>query len=92
MATNESGEFETSLKRLEEIVAKLEKDNPSLDDSVALFREGRVLAKKCETLLKAAQTSIEAAQKDVDVPAAAPARGRTTTTLFGNGDSGDVPF
>jgi len=61
MATNASGEFEKSLERLEAIVTRLEKDNPSLDESVALFREGRDLATKCEKLLKAAQASIEAA-------------------------------
>ena len=61
MATNASGEFEKSLERLDQIVTKLEKDNPSLDESVALFREGRELAAKCEKLLKAAQASIEAA-------------------------------
>jgi exodeoxyribonuclease VII small subunit len=61
MATSASGEFEKSLERLEAIVTRLEKDNPSLDESVALFREGRDLATKCEKLLKAAQASIEAA-------------------------------
>ncbi|HMD02099.1 MAG TPA: exodeoxyribonuclease VII small subunit [Candidatus Baltobacteraceae bacterium] len=61
MATNAAGEFEKSLARLEQIVAQLENENPNLDESVALFREGRELAKKCETLLRAAQTSIEAA-------------------------------
>ena len=61
MATNAAGEFEKSLERLEQIVAKLEKENPSLDESVALFREGRELATKCEKLLKGAQASIEAA-------------------------------
>ncbi len=61
MATNASGEFEKSLERLDQIVTKLEKENPSLDESVALFREGRELAVKCEKLLKAAQASIEAA-------------------------------
>jgi exodeoxyribonuclease VII small subunit len=61
MATNESGEFERALKRLEEINAKLEGENVGLDESVALFREGKELQQKCEALLKAAQASIEAA-------------------------------
>jgi exodeoxyribonuclease VII small subunit len=69
MATSASGEFEKSLERLETIVNKLEKENPSLDESVALFREGRELAVKCERLLKAAQASIEAATNG-EVPAA----------------------
>ncbi len=63
MATSTAGEFEDGLKRLEEIVAKLERENVSLDDSVALFREGKGLAQKCESLLKSAQSSIEAAAR-----------------------------
>ena len=59
MATNASGEFERSLERLEAIVNKLERENPSLDESVQLFREGRELAAKCEQLLKEAQASID---------------------------------
>jgi exodeoxyribonuclease VII small subunit len=36
MATNVSGEFEEALKRLEEIVGKLERESVALDESVAL--------------------------------------------------------
>ncbi len=57
--TNTSGEFEAALRRLEEIVAKLERESVGLDESVALFREGKTLAQRCETLLKDAQSSIE---------------------------------
>ena len=63
MATSTAGEFEDGLKRLEEIVAMLERENVSLDESVALFREGKGLAQKCESLLKNAQSSIEAAAR-----------------------------
>jgi exodeoxyribonuclease VII small subunit len=76
MATSASGEFEKSLERLEAIVTRLEKDNPSLDESVALFREGRELATKCEKLLKAAQASIEAASNG-EAPAASASPPRT---------------
>jgi exodeoxyribonuclease VII small subunit len=60
MATSASGEFELALKRLDEIVQRLEGENVALDESVALFKEGKTLAAKCEKLLKDAQTSIEA--------------------------------
>lgn len=60
MATSVSGEFEAALKRLEDIVAKLERESVGLDESVALFREGKTLAQRCEALLKDAQASIEA--------------------------------
>lgn len=63
MATNSSGEFETALGRLEEIVQKLERENVGLDESVVLFKEGKGLALRCEALLKTAQSAIETAAK-----------------------------
>jgi exodeoxyribonuclease VII small subunit len=59
MATTASGEFEKSLARLEEIVASLDREGIGLDESVALFREGKALAQRCEQLLKEAQAAIE---------------------------------
>ena len=64
MATNESGEFEKALTRIEEIVNQLESGTVDLDASVKLFKEGRVLAKRCEELLKSAQAQVEAAAAD----------------------------
>jgi len=61
MAENKAATFEASLKRLEEIVHALEGDTVSLDQSVALFQEGRELARRCESLLKTAQEQIDAA-------------------------------
>ncbi len=69
MAENKSATFETSLKRLEEIVHQLESDAVSLDRSVELFQEGRELARRCESLLKTAQETIDAA---IAGPAAEP--------------------
>lgn len=63
MAQSKAGEFEASLNRLEEIVKQLEGDKITLDDSVKLFREGKELARRCETLLKAAQDSIDVASR-----------------------------
>ncbi|GAC1395670.1 MAG: hypothetical protein NVS2B8_17700 [Vulcanimicrobiaceae bacterium] len=63
MATSVSGDFEAALRRLEEIVQKLERENVGLDESVALFKEGKTLAQKCERLLADAQTSIDAAAR-----------------------------
>lgn len=45
MAKNES--FEKNLKRLEEIVNKLESENTPLEDSMKLFEEGKTLSDKC---------------------------------------------
>ncbi|MBD5655275.1 MAG: exodeoxyribonuclease VII small subunit [Candidatus Eremiobacteraeota bacterium] len=90
MATNASGEFEEALKRLEEIVQKLEKENVALDESVALFKEGKGLATKCERLLKDAQTSIDVAARG-DAAESAPARASSAATqLFANGGVDDA--
>ncbi len=51
--------FEEALKRLEEVVARLEKGNLPLDESLALFQEGMDLVKRCEALLEAAEERIE---------------------------------
>jgi exodeoxyribonuclease VII small subunit len=80
MATSAAGEFEDGLRRLEEIVAKLERENVSLDESVALFREGKGLAQKCEQLLKGAQSSIEAAARG-DAPGAVATPAATSATV-----------
>lgn len=66
MATNGSGEFEEALKRLDEIVQRLERENVGLDESVLLFKEGKTLAAKCEKLLKDAQASIESTARGDD--------------------------
>ena len=74
MADNKAATFETSLKRLEEIVHQLEGDAVSLDRSVELFQEGRELARRCESMLKTAQETIDAAVAGtVPVPAKAAA-------------------
>ncbi len=83
MATPVSGEFEAALRRLEEIVQKLERENVGLDDSVALFREGKALAQKCERLLKDAQASIDAAARgDGEVATSTATRTATATSFF----------
>jgi len=61
VSETESGEFERSLTRLEEIVKQLDESNVSLDDSVKLYEEGKRLSNRCEALLKDAQAKIEAA-------------------------------
>ena len=51
--------FEESMKRLEEIVEKLESNEVSLDDSIQLFEEGLKLVKDCDIKLKKFQETIE---------------------------------
>ncbi len=52
-------DFEYSLKRLEEIVGKLESANLSLDDAMKLFEEGVVLSRDCQKYLEQAEGKVE---------------------------------
>ena len=54
--------FETALKRLEEIVRRLESGEASLDESIELYGEGDRLRQQCEARLQAAQARIEKIQ------------------------------
>ena len=60
--------FEQAMARLDEIVAILEKNSVSMEESLKLFEEGLILAKKCDTQLKEfekkANTLIEEFEKD----------------------------
>ena len=47
--------FEKRLKRLEEIVEKMEEGEISLDDSLKLFEEGVKLSKECNQDLDKAE-------------------------------------
>lgn len=54
--------FEAALKRLEEIVRKLESGEAPLDDAIRLYAEGDRLKQQCESRLQAAQAKIEQIQ------------------------------
>jgi exodeoxyribonuclease VII small subunit len=54
--------FEAALKRLEEIVRKLESGEASLDEAIELYSEGDRLKQQCEARLQAAQARIEQIQ------------------------------
>ncbi len=47
-AKKSSFDFETSLKKLEQIVATMEQGNLSLEESLKMFQEGIALTKKCQ--------------------------------------------
>ena len=51
--------FEAALKRLEEIVRRLESGDATLDESIRLYGEGDVLKQQCEARLQVAQAQIE---------------------------------
>ena len=52
-------DFEASLKELESIVAKLEDENISLEDSVQSFEVGINLVKECQKQLQKAELKIK---------------------------------
>jgi len=56
---SEKENFESALKRLEEIVQKLEEGNLSLDDSLKLFEEGIQLSRFCTKKLSEAEKKVE---------------------------------
>ena len=53
-----SKSFESELKKLQEIVAKLESGTESLQDSLNLFEEGTKIAKFCHEVLNSAEQKI----------------------------------
>ncbi|MBI5417808.1 exodeoxyribonuclease VII small subunit [Candidatus Poribacteria bacterium] len=61
---NKNFQFEDGLKRLEEIVEKLESGNLSLDDSLKYFEEGVVLSRVCTQKLNEVERKIEILTKN----------------------------
>ena len=59
MSKKDTVNFESSIKKLEQIVAKLEDGNISLEDSVKSFEEGVGLVKECQKQLSAAELKVK---------------------------------
>jgi exodeoxyribonuclease VII small subunit len=58
-AVEQQSSFEQSLKRLSEIVEKLESGELGLEDSLRLFEEGVKLARQAQTRLDGAEKRVE---------------------------------
>ncbi|MDE5984238.1 MAG: exodeoxyribonuclease VII small subunit [Eubacterium sp.] len=58
MTENNEMTYETAIKRLEEIVDALDKNEVSLDESMKLFEEGTKLTAFCSSKLKEAEQKI----------------------------------
>jgi exodeoxyribonuclease VII small subunit len=58
--------FEQSLRRLEQIVERLEKGEVSLDDSIKMYEEGIVLSKACMDKLSRAELRLKKLSKDIE--------------------------
>lgn len=59
----ETVSFEEGLKRLETIVEQLEGGELSLDETVALYKEGMELSKNCAAQLKKVQQDVKKSWK-----------------------------
>lgn len=51
--------FEAALKQLEDIVARLERGDVPLEESIAIYTRGEALKARCDALLKQAEARIE---------------------------------
>ncbi len=70
---NKDAPFEEGMKRLEEIVAQVEREEISLEDSIRLYEEGTKLHARLAKVLEEAKlriTRLEAAGEDDDGDAA----------------------
>ncbi len=56
--------FEKAVAELESIVARLERGDVALDESIAIYERGEALKKHCEHLLAAAENRIEKIRLD----------------------------
>jgi len=56
--------FEDAFRRLEDIVARLEAGDLSLDESLALYEQGQQLARHCSQLLDAAELRVQQLNED----------------------------
>jgi len=80
--SEEEIKFEDALKRLEQIVARLEEGELELEQSVQLFEEGVTMAKRCHARLEQAEKRMEKLVRDKD--------GGLATEPMENAD--DAPF
>ena len=51
--------FEAAMAELEQIVAKLEKGDVELEESIAIYERGEALRNHCDGLLKKAEAKVE---------------------------------
>lgn len=65
MAKKKADDFEARLERLGKIVEELEKGDLPLEHGVALYKEGRELAKNCRKQLEEAKNEIKLVTDDM---------------------------
>lgn len=63
---NSERSIEDSIKRLNDIVEKLESGEVSLDDAMKLYEEGMIISKECMEKLSKAELKIKQIRKDIN--------------------------
>ena len=63
---SETKNFETELKKLENIVGKLEGNELPLDESIALFEEGARLVKSAQKRLSRGEAKVQKIVKELE--------------------------
>lgn len=58
--------FETALAELETIVARLEKGDVPLEESISIYERGEALKARCDKLLKSAEEKVEKIRSSAD--------------------------
>ncbi|MFI5174793.1 MAG: exodeoxyribonuclease VII small subunit [Terriglobia bacterium] len=66
MVKSRNQDFESAIKRLEEIVAQLESGDLQLEKSLELFEEGIKLSRFCHTKLDEAERKVEILMKNAE--------------------------
>ena len=75
-APGEAPSFETMMERLQDLVARLEAGNLTLQESIQAFEEGMALVRKCALVLQQAEQRIQKLTRDAaGQPVAAPLEG-----------------
>jgi exodeoxyribonuclease VII small subunit len=67
MTNDDALTFEQAYAQLEEIVARLESGDLTLDESVALYERGQQLARLCEQMLDAAELRVQQITADGEI-------------------------
>jgi len=83
--------FEDALRRLEEIVAKLEKGELTLEESLRLYEQGIGLAKHCHAKLEEAEGRIEVLIKDARGGLVTDAKGQPRSRPLSSDEDDDGP-
>ena len=67
-----AAQFESALKELEEIVAKMEQGELALEESLQLFERGTQLSRQCRQALDTAELKIRNLLEGVEISKAIP--------------------